>query len=102
MKEIFRRISFRLGFLLMTAWFAVLNILDYLGSDRPYLPDVPHFFGVPFSIYRWGYPIGIMGFDWVNFIVDLIIIFVFAFITGMIFVSVSLIYYRGIARRSQS
>lgn len=102
MKGLLRVTSFRLGFLLMTAWFVYLNIVDYMGADRPYLPDVPHFFGVPFSIYRWGYPIGMMGFDWVNFIADLIVIFVFALITGVIFRSASRLLFWAIARRRQS
>lgn len=69
----------------MTVWFVYLNIVDYLGSDRPYLPNVPHFFGVPFTIYAWGYPVGIMGFNWVNFFVNVIVILFFAFFAGLIF-----------------
>jgi hypothetical protein len=83
----------------MTAWFVYLNIVDYMGSDRPHLPNVPHFFGVPFSIYAWPSPIGLIGFNWFNFVVDVIFIFIFAFVTGVIFRSVSLLIHWAIARR---
>ena len=102
MKGLLSSISFRLGLLLITAWFIYLNIVDYMGSDRPYLLNVPHFFGVPFTIYAWGTPIGMMGFNWVNFAADVIIILIFAFFAGVIFRSVSLFIHWAIAQRRTS
>jgi hypothetical protein len=86
----------------MTAWFVYLNIVDHLGSDRRYLPNVPHFFGGPFSIYARGCPIGMMGFNGVSRVVDAIIILIFAFIAGVICNSVSLFICWAIARQGQS